>query len=118
VSGIVEAAPKIETESAWIDEHGRYLVRMLFDTAAPGERKASLPIRMVQPHSGPGYGIHFPLRPGTEVMVAFVGGDPDRPIIVGSVPNSMTPTPVVNKDSQMHRIRTWSGVLVEIDDGR
>jgi type VI secretion system secreted protein VgrG len=117
VSGIIEADPGVSTQRAWIDEHGRYLVRMLFDTAAPGERKASLPIRMAQAHSGPGYGVHFPLRPGAEVLIAFVGGDPDRPVIVGSVPNALTPTPVVDKDATQHRIRTWSGVLVEIDDG-
>lgn len=116
--GIVQAAPKIESEQPWIDEHGRYLVQMLFDTAATGERKASLPIRMAQPHAGPGYGIHFPLRPGTEVLVAFVNGDPDRPVIVGSVPNAITPTPVVDRDATQHRIKTRSGVLIEIDDGR
>lgn len=117
VSGIIEADPGVETAQAWIDDQGRYLVRMLFDTAAPGERKASLPIRMAQAHSGPGYGIHFPLRPGAEVLVTFLHGDPDRPVIVGSVPNAATPTPVVDKDATLHRIRTWSGVLVEIDDG-
>lgn len=117
VSGIIEADPGVSTQRAWIDEHGRYLVRMLFDTAAPGERKASLPIRMAQAHSGPGYGVHFPLRPGAEVLIAFIGGDPDRPVIIGSVPNALTPTPVVEKDATLHRIRTWSGVQVEIDDG-
>lgn len=116
-SGIIEADPGIETERAWIDDQGRYLVRMLFDTAAPGERKASLPVRMSQPHAGPGYGVHFPLRPGIEVLVAFIGGDPDRPVIVGSVPNALTPTPVFDKLATRHRIKTWSGVMVEIDDG-
>jgi type VI secretion system secreted protein VgrG len=117
LSGIVEASPGVETEQAWIDDQGRYLVRMLFDTAPPGERPASLPIRMAQPHSGPGYGIHFPLRPGTEVLIAFTGGDPDRPVIVGSVPNAVTPTPIADKEAMRHRIRTWSGVVIEIDDG-
>jgi type VI secretion system secreted protein VgrG len=51
------------------------------------------------------------------VLLAFACGDPDRPIIVGSVPNGVTPTPVVDADHTLHRIRTWSGVLVEIDDG-
>ncbi len=117
MSGIIEADPGVETEQAWIDDQGRYLVRMLFDTAPPGERKASLPIRMAQPHSGPGYGVHMPLRPGTEVLITFIGGDPDRPVIVGSVPNALTPTPVVDREANMHRIRTWSGVQIEIDDG-
>jgi type VI secretion system secreted protein VgrG len=115
--GVVQAAPSVDTEQPWIDEHGRYLVQMLFDSAAADERPASLPIRMIQAHSGPGYGIHYPLRPNTEVLVAFLGGDPDRPVIVGSVPNAITPTPVVDRDRTMHRLKTMSGVLVEIDDG-
>lgn len=114
--GVVEAAPGVETHLPYIDNHGRYLVRVLFDTAQPGERKASLPIRMAQAHSGPGYGIHFPLRPGIEVLLAFIDGDPDRPLIIGSVPNAITPTPVNEAERSMHRIRTYSGVLVEIDD--
>lgn len=115
--GVVEAAPGVDSATPWIDQHGRYLVRVLFDTAGVGERKASLPIRMAQPHSGPGYGVHFPLRPGTEVMLVFIDGDPDRPIIAGSVPNALTPTPVNEAERTLHRQRTWSGVLVEIDDG-
>ncbi|MFO0548651.1 MAG: type VI secretion system tip protein TssI/VgrG [Polyangiaceae bacterium] len=115
--GIVESAPGVDVEHAWIDSAGRYLVRVLFDTAASPERKASLPIRMIQPHSGPNYGIHFPLRPGTEVLLAFVDGDPDRPLIVGSAPNAVTPSPVFDAEPTLHRIRTSSGVLVEIDDG-
>jgi type VI secretion system secreted protein VgrG len=117
VSGFVEAAPGVDVAHAWIDKDGRYLVRILFDTAASGERKASLPIRMAQAHSGPGYGIHFPLRPGVEVVLAFIDGDPDRPVIMGAVPNALTPTPVFDADPTMHRMRTASGVQVEIDDG-
>jgi type VI secretion system secreted protein VgrG len=116
-SGIIDTAPGVDVEHPWLDQHGRYMVRVLFDTAASAERKASLPIRMAQPHSGPNYGIHFPLRPGVEVLLVFVDGDPDRPIIVGSVPNAITPTPVFDAEPTMHRIRTASGVLVEIDDG-
>jgi type VI secretion system secreted protein VgrG len=117
--GIVEAEPGVQTDRPFIDQHGRYIVRVLFDTSEPGERKRpSLPIRMAQAHSGNNYGIHFPLRPGTEVLLVFTGGDPDRPMIVGSVPNAITPTPVVDRIATYHRIRTASGVIIEIDDGR
>jgi type VI secretion system secreted protein VgrG len=117
--GIVEADPTSDGIRPWIDNHGRYIVRILFDTAEPGERvRDSLPIRMAQFHSGNNIGVHFPLRPQTEVLLAFTGGDPDRPVIVGSVPNAVTPTPVVDRIATYHRIRTTSGVLIEIDDGR
>lgn len=115
---IVEPDPTSNGIQPWIDHHGRYIVRILFDTAEPGERaRASLPIRMAQFHSGNNIGVHFPLRPQTEVLLAFTGGDPDRPVIIGSVPNAVTPTPVVDKIATYHRIRTTSGVLIEIDDG-
>ncbi len=41
---------------------------------------------MMQPHGGTTGGPPFPLRKGTEVMIAFLGGDPDRPFIAGVVP--------------------------------
>ena len=65
---------------AQIDEDGRYLVRMLFDQAAQQAGKASTHVRMAQPHGGSTEGFHFPLRSGTEVLIQFQGGDPDRPV--------------------------------------
>ena len=50
-------------------------------------------MRLVQPYAGSGYGSHHPLHKGTEVVLAFLDGDPDRPIIVGAVPNAQTPGP-------------------------
>lgn len=117
MNGIVEALPGAPTAQPWIDTMGRYFVRILFDTAPVGERKASLPIRMAQTQSGPDHGFHFPLRPGVEVLLAFVDGDPDRPVIVGSVPNAVTPSPVVQGDNVRNRIKTSSGVIIEINDG-
>jgi type VI secretion system secreted protein VgrG len=117
--GVVDGEPGATGERPWIDKHGRYIVRVLFDTSGPGERaRDSLPIRMAQAHSGRDFGIHFPLRPGTEVLLVFIGGDPDRPVIIASAPNAVTPTPVVDTIATYHRIRTASGVLIEIDDGR
>jgi type VI secretion system secreted protein VgrG len=52
-----------------------------------------------------------------EVLVAFVGGDPDRPIIVGAAPNPITPSPVGSSQGNKNRIRTGSGALLEFDDG-
>ena len=117
LSGIVVDAMGNETgETPAIDEHGRYLVRLLFDAAGAGERRASHAIRMSQPLAGAGYGMHFPLRPGTEVAIAFAGGDPDRPLIVGSVPNHATPSPVVRANSLKSTIKTATGIVVEMKD--
>lgn len=99
-----------------VDDQGRYLVRFIFDTSAPGERQASRPIRMMQPHSGAGYGMHFPLRVGTEVLIAFVGGDPDRPVIAGTIPNPQTDSPVKAENHTKNVIRTGGGNEIDIDD--
>jgi type VI secretion system secreted protein VgrG len=118
LTGIIESSPNRVERYALLDEQGRYSVRFAFDTAALGaSEKPSHRIRMLQPHAGPGYGIHFPLKPGTEVFVAFSNGDPDRPIIVGAAPNPATLTPVTESEGTMNRIKTESGVLIEIQDG-
>lgn len=117
ITGVVEQDPEIATgKYAKLDEQGRYTVRFLFDTAPSGQRKASRPVRMVQPHVGPDYGMHFPLKPGIEVLLAFVDGDPDRPLIVGAVPNPETPSPVTRSNSLANRIKTASGIVLEMKD--
>lgn len=106
-----------ESKFARIDEYGRYLVRMMFDTAETGDRKVvSRRMRMAQPHAGANYGHHFPLKPGIEVLIGFVDGDPDRPLILGAAYNSITPSPVVAKIAPTHRMKTATGILIEMKD--
>lgn len=116
--GLVEPLPGGGIgQYAQIDAEGRYTVRLFFDVAPPGTKLvSSLPVRMLQPHAGPNYGLHFPLKPGIEVMVGFVDGDPDRPVIVGAAPNPITRSPVTQTNAMMNRIETASGVFLEIRD--
>ena len=74
-----------DSEYAQIDDRGRYRVKVLFDESDRSGDKASTWLRMMQPHAGSPEGMHFPLRKGTEVLLAFLRGDPDRPIIAGAV---------------------------------
>lgn len=115
-SAIVMPSPGSDGVKPWIDHEGRYVVRFLFDTANHEGNKASHPVRMLQAHAGAGFGTHFPLRPGVEVLLAFVDGDPDRPLIVGAAPNAVTPSPVVDEEALHHRIKTASGVKIEFED--
>lgn len=117
VTGIVDAGPGGGTKYAQIDDQGRYMVRFLFDTAAAASGGApSRPVRMLQNHAGANYGTHFPLKPGTEVLIAFVNGDPDRPVIVGAAPNPLTPSPVNNANRSTHRIKTQGGIVFDLVD--
>jgi len=114
VTGVIDAAAR--GQYAEIDGDGRYKVRFLYDTTNPGEGQASGPVRMAQPHSGAGYGMHFPLRPGIEVILTCIDGDPDRPIIAGTVPNPSTASPVTGSNAERNVIRTGGGNEMNFDD--
>ena len=108
-----------ESDFAQIDEHGRYKVKLHFDWAdntddAAG--KASMWVRMIQPHGGANEGFHFPLRRSTEVLIAFLGGEPDRPVIVGAVPDAVHPSPVTSENNTQNVIQTGGLNRVEMED--
>lgn len=114
ITGIVQPGADGETGGiAKIDSEGRYTIQFHFDTTAPGEQKASHPVRMAQPFAGSNYGMHLPLRPGTEVALAFAHGDPDRPVIVGALYNAASPSPVVASNAQRHQIKASTGAIFE-----
>ncbi|XYH97451.1 type VI secretion system Vgr family protein [Sorangium sp. So ce1128] len=115
VTGIVDAGSGGGGSTAEIDDQGRYMVRFLFDTG-PAGGAPSRPVRMLQNHAGANYGTHFPLKPGTEVLIAFVNGDPDRPVIVGAAPNPLTPSPVNSANRTTHRIKTQGGIIFDLVD--
>lgn len=116
ITGIVEAAER--GQYAEIDDGGRYHVRFMFDVGEAAHGGASRLVRMAQPHAGPGYGFHFPLRDGVEVMLTCIEGDPDRPIITGAVPNPVTPTTVGAGNAKRNVIRTGGGSEINIDDNK
>ncbi len=99
--------------TARLDAEGRYTVQLHFDTAPPGGSKSSHPVRMSQPFAGEGNAMHFPLLPGSEVLVAFTNGDPDRPVIIGALPNTTSPSAIDDREARKHRLETSKGILVE-----
>jgi type VI secretion system secreted protein VgrG len=102
--------------AAPIDAQGRYKVILPFDTSQRGTGKATRWVRMAQGLSGVGFGIHFPLRVGAEVLLVHVNGDPDRPIIAGTTPNAVTASPVTQKNATQSVMQTNAGIRVELED--
>ena len=66
---------------------GRYRVALQFVNGDDASQKATCRVRMAHPSAGPGRGSYTLLKPGTEVVLAFFNGDPDRPFIVGTTHN-------------------------------
>lgn len=115
-NAIVDGDSGNRSTSAPLDDAGRYRVLLPFDEAATEGGAASRWVRRAQPSAGAGYGMHFPLHIGTEVAVGHVNGDPDRPVIVGAVPNASTASPVAGANGTQSRVRSGSGLVMELDD--
>lgn len=118
ITGVLHGHIDADTSGdyAQIDDQGRYKVRLPFDISGQKGLKASRWIRMAQPYSGAGYGSHFPLHKGTEVLLTHLDGDPDRPIIVGSVPNTHTVSPSTGSNATQSVVQTASGIRIEMED--
>ncbi|MDA9556447.1 type VI secretion system tip protein VgrG [Vibrio sp.] len=69
------------------DAEGRVRIQFHWDTESQGD-KTSCYVRVAQMLAGSGYGSQFIPRVGQEVLVSFIDGDPDQPVITGSVYNS------------------------------
>ncbi|WP_027183841.1 type VI secretion system Vgr family protein [Desulfovibrio inopinatus] len=93
-------------EYATVDEMGRYKVKLPFDLAGKPNMEASWWFRLAEPYSGAGYGIHFPLLKDTEVLLTFIDGNPDRPVISSAVYNGDLTNPISNKNQALNVIRT------------
>lgn len=100
-----------------VDAAGFYRVVLPFDTAKHAPGKASCAVRLLSVYGGPAEGFHFPLRPGTQVMLAFHNGDPDRPVIVGAVPDHVQKSVVVAANRTVNTLQTASGIVMRFHDG-
>lgn len=80
-------------EEIWTDEHGRVQIAFHWDLASKGAEGNMAWVRVAQPWAGANWGTQFVPRVGMEVVVTFLGGDPDRPLITGCVFNGTHPPP-------------------------
>jgi type VI secretion system secreted protein VgrG len=75
-------------EEIYTDDQGRIKVRFFWDWRADATADSSDWVRVVQPWAGNQWGGQFIPRVDTEVAVAFLDGDPDRPIVIGGFYNA------------------------------
>jgi type VI secretion system secreted protein VgrG len=78
-------------EEIHTDEYGRIKVQFHWDREGRKNDKSSCWLRTSQPWSGNGWGMVSLPRVGDEVLVDFINGDPDWPIMVGNVNNAASP---------------------------
>lgn len=75
------------------DKHGRVKVQFHWDRLGKKDEKSSCWVRVSQPWAGKGFGFVQIPRIGDEVVVSFLEGDPDRPLITGRVYNAVNDPP-------------------------
>lgn len=102
----------VKNEEITVDEFGRVKVHFVWDRHGKGDENDSCSIRVSQGITGKGWGqIHIP-RHGEEVIVEFLDGDPDRPIITGRVYNGTNAAPYKLPDN-----KTMSGFKTSTSKG-
>ena len=92
-------------EEIWVDKHGRVKVQFHWDRDGKKDEKSSCWVRVSSAWAGKAWGAISIPRIGQEVLVDFIEGDPDRPIITGRVYNAEQTPPYTLPTNQ-----TQSGV--------
>ncbi len=88
-------------EVIFCDKYGRVKVQFHWDRHGKNDANSSCWIRVGQIWAGKGWGAFFWPRIGHEVIVAFEEGDPDQPVIIGSVYNAANMPPFVMPQSSL-----------------
>jgi len=87
-------------EEIWTDQYGRVTVQFFWDREGTDDEKSSCWIRVAHGWAGKQWGAIYIPRIGQEVVVSFLEGDPDRPLITGSVYNADQEVPYALPDQQ------------------
>ncbi|MGF6373317.1 type VI secretion system secreted protein VgrG [Paraburkholderia sp. RAU6.4a] len=101
---------------AYLTEQGWYVIKLPFDLDDWSPGGTSRPVRLAKPYSGDNYGHHFPLIDGTEVAIIHTAGDPNRPVIIGSMHDSLHPDLVNNLNNTRNLIVTAAGNTQRMED--
>ncbi len=99
-------------EEIWTDEYGRIKIQFPWDRDGKNDEASSCWVRVAFPWSGKGFGMQFVPRIGQEVIVTFIDGDPDRPLVTGCVYNGDNALPYALPANQ-----TQSGIKTQSSKG-
>ncbi len=80
-------------EEIWTDKYGRIKVQFHWDRLGKNDENSSCWVRVAQGWAGKGWGAFTLPRIGMEVVVSFLEGDPDRPLVTGCVYNGSAAPP-------------------------
>ena len=97
-----------DQEEIWTDKYGRVLVKFPWDLSDTKNEKTSCWIRVMQHWTGQNWGMQFTPRIGQEVVVNFLNGDPDYPLITGCVYNGDNLPPYLPAEPTKSTIKTNS----------
>lgn len=96
-------------EEIYVDKYGRVKVQFHWDRDGKYDEKSSCWVRVSQNWAGKRWGAMFIPRIGQEVIVDFIEGDPDRPIITGRVYNGASMPPYALPDEKTKStVKTYS----------
>jgi type VI secretion system secreted protein VgrG len=99
-------------EEIEVDEHGRVRVQFHFQEQPKYDSTSSCWVRVAHNWAGAGWGFQFIPRIGMEVVVEFLEGNPDRPLVTGCVYNGVNPPPYALPDD-----KTQSGIKTNSSPG-
>ncbi|MCX5545928.1 type VI secretion system Vgr family protein, partial [Paraburkholderia sp. CNPSo 3076] len=101
---------------AYLTEEGWYVIKLPFDLDEWSPGGTSRPVRFAKPYSGDNYGHHFPLIDSAEVALEFTAADPNRPVIIGAMHDSLHPDLVNNLNNTRNLIRTAAQNEMRMED--
>ncbi|MCA8064000.1 type VI secretion system Vgr family protein [Burkholderia sp. AU38729] len=101
---------------AYLTEQGWYVIKLPFDLDEWSPGGTSRPVRFAKPYSGDNYGHHFPLIDGAEVAIVHTDGDPNRPVIIGAMHDSVHSDLVNNLNHTRNLIRTAAQNELRMED--
>jgi len=98
-------------EEIYTDDYGRIQVQFPWDNAGDIQASSTFWARVIQPWGGVGWGHQFTPRVGMEVLVGFLEGDVNRPVVVGSIYNNVNTAiyPAAKKNIGGFRTRSTKG---------